>query len=150
MAILVKRYPHLRLTIAGDGLQQEELEDITVSRGLEEQVEFIGWVPPEEVPEVLNATTLLVLPSRREGLPMATLEAAHKARPIITTDVDGNPETVLHQQTRLIVRAGDVQGLVDAIAYLLDHPQLAQEIGYAAHRHAQEVFNMENTANAYD
>jgi len=150
MVILIKRYPHLRLTIAGDGLQREELEDLTVSLRLEEQVEFIGWVPPEEVPEVLNATTLLVLPSRSEGLPMAALEAAHMARPIITTDVGGNPEAVLHQQTGLIVRAGDVQGLVEAIAYLLDHPQLAQEMGDAARRHAQEVFRLEKTADAYD
>jgi glycosyltransferase involved in cell wall biosynthesis len=150
MVILVERYPHLRLIIAGDGLQRKELQDLTVSHKLEEQVEFIGWVPPEEVPEVLNKATLLVLPSRGEGLPMAALEAAHMARPIITTDVGGNPETVLHRQTGLIVRAGDVQGLVDAIAYLLDHPQLAQEMGYAARQHAQEVFSLKKTADAYD
>ena len=150
MVILVKRYPHLRLIIAGDGLQREELQDLTVSHKLEEQVEFIGWVPPEDVPEVLNKATLLVLPSRREGLPMAALEAAHMARPIITTDVGGNPEIVLHQQTGLIVQVGDVQGLVEAIAYLLDNPKVAQEMGDAARRHAQEFFNLENTADAYD
>lgn len=150
MLILVKRYPHLRLFIAGDGLQREELQDLTVSLKLEEQVEFIGWVPQEDVQEVLNKATLLVLPSRREGLPMSALEAAHMARPIITTDVGGNPEIVLHQQTGLIVQVGDVQGLVDAIAYLLDHPQRAQEMGDAARRHAQELFNLEKTANAYD
>jgi len=150
MVILVKRYPHLRLTIAGDGIQREELQDLTVSLKLEGQVEFIGWVPQEDVQEVLNKATLLVLPSRREGLPMAALEAAHMARPIITTDVGGNPEIVLHRQTGLIVRVGDMQGLVEAIAYLLDHPQLAQEMGHAARLHAQEVFNLEKTADAYD
>jgi len=150
MVILVKRYPHLRLIIAGDGLLREELQDLADSLGLEEQVEFIGWVPQEDVREVLNEATLLVLPSRREGLPMAALEAAHMARPIITTDVGGNPEIVLHQQTGLIVRVGDVLGLVEAIANLLDHPQLAQEMGYAARQHAQEVFNLENTADAYN
>jgi glycogen(starch) synthase len=150
MVILVKRYPHLRLIIAGDGLQRKELQDLTVSHKLEEQVEFIGWIPPEDVQEVLNKATLLVLPSRREGLPMAALEAANMARPIITTDVGGNPEIVLHQQTGLIVQLGDVQGLVEAIAYLLDNPKVAQEMGDAARRHTQEFFNLENTADAYD
>ncbi|MGB6420514.1 MAG: glycosyltransferase, partial [Anaerolineales bacterium] len=56
----------------------------------------------------------------------------------------------LHRQTGLIVRVGDVQGLVEAIASLLDHPQLAQEMGYAARRHAQEVFSLEKTADAYE
>lgn len=150
MAILVKRYPQLRLTIAGDGPQREELEKLTVSLRLENQVKFFGWVPPEEVPELLNEATMLVLPSRGEGLPMTALEAAHMARPIITTDVGGIPEIVLHQQTGLILRAGDVQGLVEAIAYLLDHPQLAQEIGDAARRQAQDVFSLDKTADAYD
>jgi len=104
------------VTHVGDGLQREELEYLSDTLRPEEQDNFNGWVPPEEVPEALNEATLLVL----------------------------------HQQTSLIVWVGDVQGLVEAVSYLLDHPRLAQEMGYAVRRHAQEVFNLENTADAYD
>lgn len=81
---------------------------------------------------------------------MTTIEAAHMGRPIITTDADGNPETVLHMKTGLIVKFGDEQDLVDAVSYLLDDPQLAQKMGDAGLRYAREVFILERMVDSYE
>src|SRR5207245_2326012 len=86
---LIDYFPHLRLVIAGDGPARPELEQQVAELKLQAVVEFIGWLEPARVPALINTATLVVMPSRFEGLPLVALEAALMARPIVATRVDG-------------------------------------------------------------
>jgi glycogen(starch) synthase len=149
LASLVGRFPRLRLVVAGDGPARPELERQAADLGLGQVVEFIGRVEPVKVPSLMNAATIVVMPSRWEAFGLVALEAALMARPVVATRVGGLAEVVVHQHTGLVVGGEDSSGLAEAIAFLLDYPETAIEMGLAGRSRAQELFNLERYVNAY-
>ncbi|HEY7221489.1 MAG TPA: glycosyltransferase family 4 protein, partial [Candidatus Binatia bacterium] len=112
-ASIVDRFPSARLVIAGDGPARSFLENQATELGLQHCVEFVGWVTPERVPELINTATVVIMPSRNEGLGSVALEAALMARPIVAARVGGLPEIVLHRKTGLLVDDGDQEALAE-------------------------------------
>jgi len=149
-ASLTDRFPNARLVIAGDGPLRSPLENQATELGLERSVEFVGWVTPENVSELLNAATIVIMPSHREGLPSVALEAALMGRPVVATRVGGLPEIVVHQKTGLLVDDATPEAFAAAIRLLLEQPQTATAFGHAARRRAQELFSFERYVDAYD
>jgi glycogen(starch) synthase len=149
-ASLTGRYPNLRLILAGDGPERSNLEQQTAQLGIRNALDFVGWVAPDKVPELINSATLLVVPSRQEGFGLVALEAALMARPVVATRVGGLPEVVAHGQTGLLVEPDDSRSLANAISFLLDHPEEASQMGQAARRRAREKFGWEQCVAAYD
>jgi glycogen(starch) synthase len=149
-ASLLDRFPRARLTIVGDGPNRSNLEQQAAALNLAEAVEFKGRISPEHVPELMNTATVVVMPSRSEGFPMVALEAAQMARPIVATPVGGLPESVVHQQTGLLVEPEDSLALAEAIAFLLSHPDIARQMGQAGRSRALDIFSMERFVDAYD
>lgn len=149
-ASIVKRFPHVRLRIAGDGLARQELERQTAKLGLTDVVEFVGWVSPDKIPALMNTATVVVMPSRKDSLPLVALEAALMARPVVGTRVGGVPEVVLDRQTGVLVENEDSRALAEAIAFLLEHPETATAMGHAARDRARKEFNWQRHVDAYD
>jgi glycogen(starch) synthase len=149
-ASLRERFPHARLVIAGDGPARPELERQASELHLNEHVHFIGWVAPDQVPALLNTATVVVMPSRREGLPLVALEAALMARPVVATRVGGLPEVIVHQQTGVLVEPDDSEALAQAIGALLAHPERATIMGRAARDRVQKVFGWKRCVDAYE
>jgi glycogen(starch) synthase len=150
-ASIIKRFPRARLVIAGDGVARPELEAQVARLGLEGAVDFAGWVTPEKITELINAATMVLMPSRwREPFGLVALQAAQIARPIVATRVGGIPEIVLHEETGLLVEKDDSAALAKQIAFLLEHPNAATKMGQNARKKAQENFSMERFANDYD
>ncbi|MBI3558181.1 MAG: glycosyltransferase family 4 protein [Deltaproteobacteria bacterium] len=90
-------------------------------------VEFLGHV--EGIEALIAEATLVVLPSYREGLPRTLLEAAAMGKPIVTTDVPGCREVVQDGQNGYLVPLKDVKAFANAIAKVLENPQLGQQMG---------------------
>jgi glycogen synthase len=149
-AALRERFPTARLVIAGDGIDRASLQEQAVSLGIASAVDFLGWVAPADVPALINSSTVVVMPSRREGLPLVALQAAQLARPIVATGVGGLPEVIVHRQTGLLVEREDSQALAEAIGFLLDHPETARWMGEAGGRRGQDLFSWERHVQAYD
>jgi glycosyltransferase involved in cell wall biosynthesis len=150
LAMLAGRFPELRLTIAGDGPERPELEAQAAALGLDGRVTFAGWVDPDRVPELLRAAGVVVMPSRREGLPVAAVEAAAMARPIVASRVGGLPELIEHECSGLLVEPEDPRGVADAVAYLLEHPAEAARLGRAARARVRETLSLDRCADAVD
>jgi glycogen(starch) synthase len=150
LRVVINRFPNVRLTIAGDGPERHNLEQLVIELGLEQVVDFIGWVAPEQVPALMNTATIVIMPSRWEGLPLVALEAALMARPLVVTPVEGLPEVVIHQQTGLLVEKENSEALAEAIGFLLNRPEVAATLGQAARRHVQEIFSFEHCVSAYE
>jgi glycogen(starch) synthase len=114
-------------------------------------VEFTGWVSPDKVPELINTSTIVVMPSRwKEPFGLVALQAAQMARPIVATRIGGLPEVVLHQETGLLVDKENSRQLAEAITFLLEHPEVAEQMGRAARMRAKSVFDLERCVDAYD
>lgn len=82
----------VELWIAGEGEQRAELERLAADEGVKERVRFLGH--REDVPGLMKAADLLLLPSRWEGMPYVLLEAAAAGLPVVATAVDGAREFV--------------------------------------------------------
>jgi glycogen(starch) synthase len=147
---LVDRFPKLRLIIASDGPARPDLERQTAKLGLTQMVDFIGWVEFDKIPTLLNSATVVLIPSRViEGFGLVAMEAAMMGRPVVATRSGGLPEVVIDGQTGLIVEREDSDALAAAIAYLLDHPDVATQMGQAARNRAQATFGWERHVDAF-
>jgi glycogen(starch) synthase len=150
-ASVAERFPHARLVIAGDGPAKTELMQLTAELGLRDSVEFAGWVAPEKIPELINMATAVIVPSRwPEPFGLVALQAAQMARPVVATCVGGLPEVVVHGETGLLVEKENADALAEAIAFLLNHPQTAIQMGENARKRGQEVFSWDRLLDAYD
>ena len=107
----------------------------------------IKKVPHEKMPEVYMSSSVLLFPSKREGLPPAVMEAQALKRPVIATNVGGIPDIVVHGKTGFLVRPGDVEAMARYIVYLKDNPSLLRKMGDEARRHVLEKFSKENVLN---
>ena len=87
---------------------------------------------------------IALLPSYREGMPMALLEAAASGRPIITSDVPGCNELVINGETGLLVPSNDWVGIADALQQLAGSPDLRAKLGAAAREKVSGEYAQEN------
>jgi glycogen(starch) synthase len=151
LALLVERFPQVCLTIAGDGPARADLELQASRLGILQAVQFTGWVDPEKIPELVNTASVVVMPSRwQEPFGLVALEAALMARPVVATRVGGLPEVVVHNQTGFLVEKENSQALAEAIAFLLEHPTTATQMGQTGRTRALEQFGWDRYVDAYD
>jgi len=106
----------LWLLLAGDGPMRKELEDSSASSGARDRVRFLGLV--EDVPELLQASDLFVLPSDREGLSVSLTEAMSTGLVCIATDIPGSNEVIRHGENGFLASPDDpgvLKGLEEAL-----------------------------------
>ena len=107
------------------------------------------WGYRSDMPEVLRAAYLVVLPSYREGLPKVLLEAAACGRPVVTTQVPGCRDAVDPGVTGVLVPAQDASALAAAIEALLDDPARCLAMGIAARVLAESAFDVREVVDAH-
>jgi glycosyltransferase involved in cell wall biosynthesis len=140
-----KSFPTVRYLIAGEGQDRTLLETEINALGLEEHVYLTGIL--HEIAPLLNASTLAVLPSLVEPLGMFQIEAQYLGVPTIASRVGGIPETILHEETGLMVEPGNVHAWADAICWVLRHPIEAKQLADRGKAFVTAKFSMErNTA----
>lgn len=147
---LTSRFPEARLTIAGDGPELTDLEAQAHDLGVSDAVDFPGWVSPSQVPELINSSTLVIVPSRRESFGLVAAEAAQMGRPVVASRIGGLVEVVADRETGLLVSVDDASAFTEAIAGLLENPEMANRMGEMARRRIQEKFSFNKQVDAYD
>jgi sugar transferase (PEP-CTERM/EpsH1 system associated) len=141
LAQVRRRIPSVRLFLAGDGELWADLEAQSRSLGLSEAVTFAGV--RTDVPEILAALDVFVLPSLWEGMPNAVLEAMAAGLPVVATAVGGTPEVVVDGVTGLLVPPRDPDALARAIESLLRDPGLRRKMGQAGWKRVERCFSVE-------
>jgi glycogen synthase len=118
--------------------------------GVASAVNFVGLVRPEAVPELIGNCTLVVMPTRLEAFGLVALQAAQMGRPVVATRVGGLVDLVVDGETGMLVDPDASQALAEAIALLLQRPDLRKQMGQAAQRRSGELFSWERFVDAYD
>jgi len=136
-----ERFPGVRFLLVGDGLERARLETLRRDLGLEEHVVLLG--KRDDVPAILAASDVFVLPSRWEGLSVALLEAGLAGLPAVVSDLPANREVVQAGTTGLVVPVDQPDGLAAAVCTLIDDPELRRRLGRAAKRRVVERFLMD-------
>src|SRR5262245_46535920 len=138
---ILEAAPNARVVIAGDGPLRAELEAEAETLGVRDHILFLG--SRADTVELMAAFDVFVLPSVVEGMSNALLEAMAVGRPVVATDVGGNPEVAVHGETGLIVAPADPHQLAGAIQKLLDAPELAADMGAAGRRRVLEHYQID-------
>lgn len=135
---LLPRDLNYRCLIFGEGSERPRLEKLAKQRGLGSKVLFCGF--RSDIPVVFAATDIMLLPSHREGLPLAVVEAMLSNVAVIAARTAGVPEIITHGQDGLLFEAGDVRALAADIERLVTDSQLRRRLAEAGRATAHARF----------
>lgn len=135
--------PEARLLVVGDGPERQRLQGMAG-----EGVLFLG--NRTDVPRILRALDVFVLPSLNEGISNTILEAMACGVPVIATRVGGNSELVEEGKTGTLVPAGDCETLASVVTRYLNDPSLRRLHGSSGRVRACEHFTVEKMVHGYE
>jgi glycosyltransferase involved in cell wall biosynthesis len=136
--------------IVGDGPLYSDFEQAIANRGLSERVFLTGY--RDDIPAVLAASDVLVLPSFREGTPRVITEAMASSLPVIATDIAGIPEQVVDGTTGYLIPTGNSEILANRLEELLSNRTLRERMGERGKERAErfsETVMLENLDDLY-
>lgn len=146
--VLYSRYDNARLVIVGDGNERKSLENLVMSLGLKDKVDFAGVVPHENVLPYYQQADVFVLPSLNEGMSNVILEAMACGLPVVATDTGGTKELVADGVNGLIVKMRDANDLMEKIEKLILNPELKTSMSAESRKRA-EALSWEKVAGEY-
>jgi L-malate glycosyltransferase len=147
VARVASRIPHVVLMLVGDGPLDGELKMLAQELGIADRVVFLGY--RHEVPLLLTAMDVFVLPSLREGMPNALLEAMASGLPVIASKMGGASEIVRDGENGFLVCPTDAGRLSQLIYQLSISRERCRAMGMEARRYVERDFKMEHMVNKY-
>lgn len=133
----------IKYYIYGDGDEKKELEELVISKNLQNIVEFKGRIPNELVPKALNEFDIFLGTSilDSESFGVAIVEAMACEIPVIVTDVDGFKEVVNNGKSGILVARKDFIKMGEALYNLIDNPILRRNIGFDQRKRVVGEYN---------
>lgn len=148
MPDIKKAFPDVKLVLAGDGEEKENLKMLANELDIQESVVFLG--NRKDITEVINSFDVFVLPSLSEGLGVVVLEAFAAGKPVVASNVEGIPEMVINGENGFLVPIKDSDALAERIITLLKDPLLASRMGKKGRRLVEENFDINNKIREYE
>ncbi|MDO8546004.1 MAG: glycosyltransferase family 4 protein [Nitrospirales bacterium] len=148
VSLLAKRFPDLQCLLTGDGPLKEDLRNLSRTLGLEGRVLFAGY--RTDIPRVLSAMDLYMLPTRREGFGVAFAEAMSMEVPVIASRIPPLDEIVADGHTGALADVGSPDAFARAAEPLLADPDLRRKMGQAARQRVLERFEQLLMCRAYE
>ena len=145
-ARVVRDAPGTCFVLVGDGPLRSSMEERVRVLGIADHVRFTG--ERQDVWPLLQEIDLCVLSTRHEGCSNVIMEAMAAGKPVVATNVGGNPELVEDGVTGLLVPPTDAAALAGAITRLLQHPDEAQAMGVRGRARAAQRFSIEAAVQA--
>ena len=144
-----RKHPNSLLMIVGKGPLEEAIKELAAQSGIKDAVLFLGV--RRDIPALMAAADAYLMSSAWEGLPAVLLEAAASGLPIVATDVGGNREVVVHEETGYLVPAKDPGALADAMNSIREMSiQERQDLGLRARQNFEENFSIEKVMGKWD
>lgn len=137
-----KKVPNIRCYLVGDG-EIDKFCNIIVERGLQNNIEVVGWADFTKKLELLSKVSTVVLPSYNEGLPMSILEGMATGKAIISTTVGAIPE-VVKEENGILIQPGDVQALADALVKCSTNLKMLEDMSQKNINKIYEQFSMKS------
>lgn len=137
----------VKLLIVGDGPEKDRLQEQVQALHLEETALFLG--ERRDVPDILSILDIFVLPSLSEGMSITLIEAMAAAKPIVATNVGGNPIIISNLKTGVLVESDNERALSQQIMAVLDDQTLAHRLGQAARKDFEAEYTVEKMVQRY-
>jgi glycosyltransferase involved in cell wall biosynthesis len=147
--LVKKEIPVVKLIVGGSGKLLNYYREKTASMGLENNVDFAGYISNESIPDYYRNCNLFVLPSisaSQEGFGIVLLEAMASGRPVIGSDIVGVAEDIDKYSTGIVVKPRDTKALADAIIRILQDKKEAKRMGINGRELIEEKYSWVNIA----
>ena len=141
--ILKEKQVLFKIIIGGSGPLENELKEQTKISGLNEFIEFTGFV--ENPKEFLNKTDIFVLTSKWEGFGYVLAEAGACRKPVIAFNISSNPEIIIDNETGFLVPFGDMKAVAEKILLLSKNKEFSTKMGENASENVMNKFSSKNT-----
>jgi len=141
MRTVIDKLGDAQLLIVGEGRMKKELLDLTNNLGISDKVLFFPEV--DDTQEVLSVMDIFVMPSLKEGLGLALMEAMAQGVAVIGSDVGGIKSLIQHGHNGLLVKAADTGGLACAMIELLRDSQKRQALARQAQIFIEQNFSQD-------
>lgn len=146
LAELKKEFKDIHLSIGGDG-ELEKLKRLIKEKDLEKNVACHGWISGKEKDELLRKSTIFILPSYNEGMPMSVLEAMAYKNIVLTTNVGGIPEVIENNKNGIMIEPGNKKALYNNLKEIFNDISKKQDLSNNARKLVEEKFDINKMIN---
>jgi colanic acid/amylovoran biosynthesis glycosyltransferase len=133
----------LQVQIIGDGPERKKIEKMINELSLTKTVQLLGPKTQSEVKKFLRNADCYIQTSVSEGIPVALMEALACELPVISTNITGIPELVIHGKTGILIPPKDEVAIVDAITFIKNNPAIAKKYGKAGRSYIESEYNLQ-------
>jgi glycosyltransferase involved in cell wall biosynthesis len=145
LPLILRKHPTVRVRFAGGDDEvgaTEKLKSLVRDADLTDHFDFLGPVSFDPKVELLRTSTIMILPSYTENMPISVIEGMAAHMPVVATRVGALPEVLDDGRAGLLIEAGDPKGLADSVNRLLDDPTLAADLGELAAARARRLWDV--------
>lgn len=139
---VVKKIPEVQFILGGEGETEQIIEQLK-RLNVRDKVLFPGWVTGDEKESLFTQSTLFLLPSYTEAMPMAILEAMGYGLPIVSTNVGGIPQLVKPGENGYLYDPGDIEGISGGIVDILQDRNKCRLMGMTSQKMVIEKYSIE-------
>lgn len=153
LKIVKKEIPSLKLIVGGKGILMEYYRKMAASMGLEDNVEFAGFIPDENMADYYSKANVFVLPSissLQEGFGIVALEALACQTPVITTKIVGVADDLEKTKAGIVVPPKDSERLAEAIINILGDNEMQKEMGKRGRKLVSEKYTWIGVARSVE
>jgi len=136
--ILKKKYPNIRLYMAGKGSQETILKELSRELDIEDNVKFLGYISGEKKYSYYTSADICAVPSRYESFGIVILESMACGTPVIASNVGNIPYLINNDEIGLKCKLGDVDDLAEKIIYLFQDTNLRNEMSLKTMQEAKK------------
>ncbi len=139
-----------RLKIVGDGSQEDALKQKVESLGIQEMVEFLGYVNNDDMPDVINTMDVAVQMTAEECFGVSGVEAMACEVPLVASDTVGASEYILNGVTGHLVKAGNVNACGDKMIDITKNPQARAKMGEACREDMLPLYDLKDCVEKFE
>jgi glycosyltransferase involved in cell wall biosynthesis len=136
--------------IIGGGPDHADLQELINCNNLSQKVELLGVKSENEIKVYLDNSSIFVLPSLSEGIPVAVMEAMAMRLPVIATNITGLPEIIENGVNGYLVPPKDPEALAEKIIELYKNPGLREKFGKVARKTIEQKFNLQKNITRFE
>ncbi|OGF64629.1 MAG: N-acetyl-alpha-D-glucosaminyl L-malate synthase BshA [Candidatus Fischerbacteria bacterium RBG_13_37_8] len=136
------------LLMVGDGSERSQAERYALDHNILSKVHFLG--KQINIIELLQSSDILLLPSELESFGLVALEAMSCETPVVSTNVGGLPEVIVHDETGYLTKVGDIKNMAEYCLKILTNPSLKTTLGKNARLRAQNLFDTNKVVPLYE
>lgn len=136
-APVIHSHSNFRVAIIGDGFDRDKLIKLTKKLNISDRVEFLGTIAYEDIPHYLDAADIFGFASTSETQGLVTMEAIAAGLPVVAVDAVGTRDNI-QDQVQGLLTPNDSQALGEAIACLVENPDLRAQLARSAKERAKE------------